>query len=164
MRTIKKVELRVTRMRLCERPEPYRKQMVSSSDIAPIAHSLLEGLEQEVVLVFHLDSRSRILSYHEAGRGGVHMAPTTTAEILRTTILAGAAGLILAHNHPSGDTSPSREDLAFTAQAIAVAKAIGIRVVDHVIVGREGHTSFCDLGILEGAERDSAKYKIGGPR
>jgi DNA repair protein RadC len=69
-------------------------------------------------------------------------------EILKRALLANAAGVILYHNHPSGDPSPSREDREFTRRLAAAAESVGLRLLDHIVVGREGCVSFREAGLM----------------
>jgi len=69
-------------------------------------------------------------------------------KILKRALLANAAGVILYHNHPSGDPSPSREDREFTRRLAAAAESVGLRLLDHIIVGREGCVSFREAGLM----------------
>lgn len=104
---------------------------------------------QERTGVLFLNARNRLLRDDpEIYRGTLDRAVVEPREILKRALLANAAGLILYHNHPSGDPSPSREDREFTRRLSAAAESVGLRLLDHVVVGREGCVSFREAGLL----------------
>ena len=76
------------------------------------------------------------------GVGTVDHAPVYPREVMRRALELGATALILVHNHPSGDPSPSTADIAMTTQIAALGKALNVVVHDHLVVGRQGHVSF----------------------
>jgi len=95
-----------------------------------------------------LDAKNRLVKDAETFHGTVTHAAVAPAPLFRQAILAGAAGVILYHNHPSGDPEPSPEDLATTKRFLAAGSEIGIEVKDHVIVGRGRWVSFHERGLL----------------
>jgi DNA repair protein RadC len=104
---------------------------------------------QERTGALYLNARNRLLKNDpEIYRGTLDRAVVEPREILKRALLARAAGLILYHNHPSGDPSPSREDREFTRRLAIAAEALGVRLLDHVVVGREGCVSFREAGLL----------------
>jgi DNA repair protein RadC len=104
---------------------------------------------QERTGALFLNARNRLLKNDpEIYRGTLDRAVVEPREILKRALLARAAGLILYHNHPSGDPSPSREDREFTRRLAAAAEALGVRLLDHVVVGRDGCVSFREAGLL----------------
>jgi DNA repair protein RadC len=80
--------------------------------------------------------------------GTIDHTPVYPREIVKRALELGASAVILAHNHPSGDPTPSRADIEMTRDVVDAAKALKITVHDHVIVGRSGHASFKALGLL----------------
>ncbi len=103
--------------------------------------------DQEVMGALFLDTRHRLLHERELFRGTLDRAAVEPRAILRQGLLVSAAGLLLFHTHPSGDPSPSAEDLAFTRRIDEAATIIGIRLLDHLIVGRPGrYTSLRERG------------------
>lgn len=95
-------------------------------------------LDQEVMGALYLDARHRLLGERELFRGALQRAVAEPRRILREGLLAGAAGCIVFHTHPSGDPSPSAEDLAFTRRLAEAGEAVGIRLVDHLVLGGQG--------------------------
>ncbi|MGQ0741871.1 MAG: JAB domain-containing protein, partial [Alphaproteobacteria bacterium] len=81
-------------------------------------------------------------------RGTVDHTPVYAREVVKRALELGATAMILVHNHPSGDPTPSRADISMTREVAAAAKALNIEVHDHLVVGRGGHASFKALGLL----------------
>lgn len=104
--------------------------------------------KEEVMGGLLLDAKNRLVKDAETFHGTVSHASVAPAPLFRQAILAGAAGVILYHNHPSGDPEPSPEDLATTQRFLAAGREIGIDVKDHVIVGRGRWVSFHERGLL----------------
>ena len=95
-------------------------------------------LDQEVFGALYLDTRNRQLGERELYRGALNRATVEPRRVLREGLLLGAAGCIVFHTHPSGDPSPSAEDLAFTRKLAEAGDAVGIRLVDHLVLGGVG--------------------------
>lgn len=103
--------------------------------------------DQEVLGALFLDTRNRLLGEQEVFRGALARAVAEPRQLLREGLLRGAAGLIVFHTHPSGDPTPSAEDLSFTRRLSEAGEAVGIRLVDHVILGALGRwTSLRERG------------------
>mgnify|MGYP000050084648 CR=1 FL=1 len=116
------------------------------------------GLEKEVFWVLHLDTKNNLKRPPEEISSGVlDAAIVHPREVFREAIRIAAASVILVHNHPSGDSSPSQEDLQITKQLVEAGRIIDIRVLDHIIIGnkdkdgqgRGGFTSFHESGLVE---------------
>jgi DNA repair protein RadC len=104
---------------------------------------------QERTGALFLNARNRLLKNDpEIYRGTLDRAVVEPREILRRALLGKAAGVILYHNHPSGDPTPSREDREFTRRLAAASESVGVRLIDHIVVGREGCVSFREAGLL----------------
>ncbi|MEM1022576.1 MAG: JAB domain-containing protein [Myxococcota bacterium] len=91
--------------------------------------------------VLSLDARSRVLGLSEVGRGTVSACLVHPREVFRPAIARGATHVVVLHNHPSGRPEPSPEDLALTKRLVEAGHLLGIPLVDHLVVGREGHCS-----------------------
>ena len=103
---------------------------------------------REVMGGLLLDAKNRLIHDEVVFRGGVTSASVQPGPLLRVAVLEGAAGLVLYHNHPSGDPTPSPEDRATTARFVAAGEAVGVPVRDHVVVGRGRWFSFRREGLL----------------
>ncbi len=151
MKTIQKIELRVSRVRIGEDGAEYGSKRVShAKDVAVIARALIGQASQELFLCFQLDVKNRVLGYVEVARGSVSSCSVAPRESFRAAIIAGASAVIFAHNHPSGDPTPSAEDVTITKRLYDCGKLLGIDVLDHVIVAEDRHFSFLDGGLLGG--------------
>src|SRR5262245_26123881 len=104
---------------------------------------------QERTGALFLNARNRLLRNDpDIYRGTLDRAVVEPREILRRALIGRAAAVILYHNHPSGDPTPSREDREFTRRLAAAAEAVGVRLLDHIVVGRDGAVSFRETGLL----------------
>lgn len=105
-----------------------------------------EGIEQFRVLF--LDKRNRLIADEVQQTGTVDHTPVYPREVIKRSLELGATAIILVHNHPSGDPSPSSADVQMTRQINEIARPLGITVHDHVIIGRSGHVSMKGLRLL----------------
>ena len=96
-----------------------------------------------------LDARQRLTAEILVAIGSLTACAVTPADVFRLLLREPAAGVIFVHNHPSGEPTPSREDVSLTERLRQAGALLGIKVLDHVIVGSEGHFSFLDSGLLE---------------
>ncbi len=104
---------------------------------------------QERTGALYLNARNRLLRDDpEIYRGTLDRAVVEPREILKRALLANAAGVILYHNHPSGDPAPSREDREFTRRLASAAESVGLRLLDHIVVGHGGCVSFREAGLM----------------
>jgi DNA repair protein RadC len=94
--------------------------------------------EQEVLGALYLDVRNRLLAERELYRGTLSRAAVEPRRVLQEGLLIGAAGCVVFHNHPSGDPTPSAEDLAFTRRLAEAGEIVGVRLVDHLVLGGPG--------------------------
>lgn len=104
-----------------------------------------EGKEHFITL--HLDGKSRINCYETVSIGSLNQSIVHPREVFKTALLSNAAAIILIHNHPSGDPAPSNEDRNITARLKECGDLIGIKVLDHIIIG-DGYYSFVEKGLL----------------
>lgn len=109
---------------------------------------ILNTLEQEVFGCLFLDNRNRIITYLELFKGSIASATIHPREVVREALRFNAAAVIFAHNHPSGESTPSVADRNITARLKSALNLIDVRVIDHIIVGFEGCTSLAEEGVL----------------
>ncbi len=116
--------------------------------VAAWALPRLTELEHEEVWVLCVDARATLSATFQVGRGGVHGCALLPRDILTPVVREGAAGFVLVHNHPSGDPTPSPEDLELTRNVFQAAATISVPLLDHVVVARGGAESFVDRGLM----------------
>jgi DNA repair protein RadC len=122
-----------------------RKPRASSPEEAStIARQLIPDDDREHFGLLLLDSQNGVNAYHEVSVGSLNASIVHPREVFRAAILGGAAHLILVHNHPSGDTTPSKEDVHLTRQLVEGARLLGLKIHDHVILGN-GSGDFLSL-------------------
>jgi DNA repair protein RadC len=121
----------------------------SSRTLNEIAKELLADAATERFLVFFLDTKNRILGFNEASVGSLSLSVVHPRDIFRIAVLKGANAVVFAHNHPSGDPAPSGEDRECTKRLIRAGEILGIRVLDHIIIGDEQYYSFADAGMMD---------------
>jgi DNA repair protein RadC len=113
----------------------------SSGDVYRRLRPRLARRRHEIFLALLLNARNQVLREEVVARGTVTDAPAHPREAFAAAVREGAAGVIFAHNHPSGDPSPSPADIALTHRLVAAGELLGIPVLDHVIIAREGFVS-----------------------
>lgn len=104
---------------------------------------------REVLRVLYLDARLALLTDEIAGIGSIRQVPAYPREIIRRALEIGAAAVIPVHNHPSGDPTPSPEDIELTHRLAGVARELDLQVPDHLIVTQSGWASLRSLGLME---------------
>jgi DNA repair protein RadC len=125
------------------------KQKINSApDVVSIIMPHMRDLKTEVFKVVYLNSNHRIIEISDAAIGTVNQAMPIVREIIHAALQKFAAAIICVHNHPSANIEPSLEDKKFTQELSAAGKLMGIKVLDHIIIGDDTHYSFADQGIM----------------
>ena len=133
-------------------PTTWDRQVRQSRDVAEFMAPLAAGLDREYFWCLALDGKNRASSLHVISVGSLTAALVHPREVFKPAILGNAAAVILVHNHPSGDPTPSAEDLALTRRLCEVGDLVGIKVLDHIVLGDGGSfRSLADEGLLGGA-------------
>jgi DNA repair protein RadC len=109
--------------------------------------SFLNNETKEYFYTLHLDGKNRICCIDQVSVGSLNQSIVHPREVFKTALLSSAAALILIHNHPTGDPSPSREDLEITRRLREAGELLGVKVLDHIIIG-ETYLSFVSQGLL----------------
>ena len=135
---------------LAERWQPDERPAVASPRDAVLLLERLRSRRAEEVVVILLDARQRPLGVESVAVGSVNASRLQPRDVFATALRCGAVSVILGHNHPSGDPSPSRADRLVTAQIRAAGEMLGVNVLDHVIIARRGHHSFRDTENWDG--------------
>lgn len=118
-------------------PGVTRPTLQSPAAAADYIYTRLIWEPSEALWVLCLNSRNVVVAAVEVSRGSVGSAPVAINEIFRSAILSNARAIIIVHNHPSGDPSPSPEDIAVTRNIVDAGRLINIDVLDHIIIGRD---------------------------
>ncbi len=135
-----KAALELGRRLLSSQPEE-RVVVKSPEDIANILQAEMAFLGQEELKVVLLNSKNQVMGIPEVYRGSVHTSLIRTGELFQEAVRQNCPALIIVHNHPSGDPTPSPEDIAVTEQAVAAGKLLDIEVLDHIIIGQQRYVS-----------------------
>jgi DNA repair protein RadC len=125
-----------------------RPPLRSPADVAAAIGGRLADLAVEELHVLILDSQHRMARDVTVTRGLLNSSPVHAREVFREAIAEAAAAVVLVHNHPSGDPTPSADDVRVTAELVAAGRVVDIPVYDHVIIGRLGYVSFAEQGLL----------------
>jgi DNA repair protein RadC len=134
--------------------EKMRNKDVLSSPQAVLdfARVKLAGLPHEAFMVIFLNAKNKVLDYKVLQEGTVDRAVIYPRRMVEEALAHHAAGIILVHNHPSGDSEPSPEDKQLTRSLTEAARTIDLRVLDHIIVGKEGYCSFLESRLMPMSE------------
>ncbi|MDA1196131.1 MAG: DNA repair protein RadC, partial [Planctomycetota bacterium] len=120
-----------------------------SAEIFASFHERLRDLRKERFITVLLDGKNRVLREDLVSEGILTASLVHPREVFGPAIRAAAGGVVLVHNHPSGDPEPSAEDVEVTRRLCAVGELVGIRVLDHVIIGDGRYVSFLERGMID---------------
>lgn len=134
---------------LKEEGAPKRPTLLSAGAAYELVRGRLEHLDHEELLVIAVNAKHRLIDVDNVSKGTLTSTLVNPREVFRSAMRLGAWGVILAHNHPSGDPHPSREDRVATRRLIEAGDLLGIHVLDHVIVGERRFVSLRDEGLVD---------------
>ncbi len=143
-------ELRVVcRLRRYSGPSIPTLHLCSPADMAAIFHALLGSESVEVCGLLCLSTRMQVIAYHELSRGTLDMSCVHPREVFKAALLANAASVVLGHNHPSGDPTPSQDDRLLTRRLAEAGSILGVELSDHIVVCFiDRYWSFRESGLL----------------
>lgn len=124
------------------------RALTSPKEVFSHLQALLAGYEHEVFALLMLDSQHRVIAFEEVFRGTLDGASVYPREIVKIALEHNAAAMILVHNHPSGDPEPSQADRILTSKLKDALSLVGVRTLDHIVVGHEGCKSLAEQGCL----------------
>ena len=130
-----------------------RIEITSPEAAAEILVPLMQGLDREHCVTLNLDTRHRLLATTTVSIGSVDHTFMSPREVFRDALLRGASAVVVAHNHPSGDASPSRDDEAVTRRLSKAGDLVGVDVLDHMVIGHGTWTSLARRGLLLDEDR-----------
>jgi len=144
--------LKVTFEEVNEECPEYMLQKVSitNSEIVADLFTHLRVEAKEHFIVLHTDSKNKVICQDNVAVGSLNATVVHPREVFKSALLSSASGIVLIHNHPSGDPMPSKEDIAITKRLSECGDLLGIRVLDHIIVGDPKHFSFRNHGLISG--------------
>jgi DNA repair protein RadC len=131
----------------CVMQNETHRRITSPLDVYRLSMDLV-SLYQEYFVVFFLNTKNRVLGRKTIFIGSLNTAIVHPREVFREAIQQSSAAIICVHNHPSGDPSPSHEDIEITRRLVETGRIIGIDVLDHVIVARDGFVSLKEKGMI----------------
>lgn len=124
-----------------------RAKVTTSQDVHNLVSAEMAYLDQEHMRVILLNTRSDVMGIRDVYKGTVNSAAIRVAEVLRPAVRENSPRMVIVHNHPSGDPMPSAEDVLVTRQIRTCAEMMDIELVDHVIIGTQGHVSLKEKGL-----------------
>ena len=125
------------------------RSICGPADAAVVLHQIIGDYDREAFAVLLVDAKHHVIGVHIAGVGTLDSAQTGPRQVFRAAILAGAKAVILGHNHPSGDPTPSSADLHLTRRLTKAGALLGIPVLDHIIIGESSHVSLRKRGEID---------------
>jgi DNA repair protein RadC len=143
LKAVREAALRLMRSELQERPVVGSWDKLVDYCTAHIAHGKVEEFH-----ILFLDRKNVLIKHEQQQRGTIDHTPVYPREVVKRALELQASALILVHNHPSGDPTPSQADIAVTRDIVKAAQPLGVTVHDHLIIGRGRHTSLRDLGLI----------------
>jgi DNA repair protein RadC len=120
----------------------------SSREVFDFFSPLVKGMKRECFWNLLLDGKNRILRMLRVSEGSLTSSIVHPREVFRPAVIEAAAGVLFVHNHPSGEPTPSREDIEITRRLVETGKILGIRVLDHIVIGDYRYFSFTDNGMM----------------
>ena len=125
-----------------------RHALSSWQDVITYCRTSMAFAEKEQFRLLFLDKRNQLIADEVQQTGTVDHTPVYPREVIKRALELSATAIILVHNHPSGDPTPSQADIRMTKSIVDIAKPLGIAVHDHIIVGKNGHTSLKGMGLI----------------
>jgi len=143
LRLVRAAAVRLMRGEVLERPV-----LSSWSQVLDYCRASMGFETKEQFRILFLDKRNQIIADEVQQTGTVDHTPVYVREVVKRALELSSTAIVLVHNHPSGDPTPSRADIEMTKQIVTAAKPLGVLVHDHIIVGKQGHASFRGLGLI----------------
>lgn len=129
--------------------EVFKRPVLSSwKEVLNYCRAAMAYENKEQFRILFLDKRNQMIADEVQQRGTIDHTPVYVREVVKRALELSASALVLVHNHPSGDPTPSRADIEMTKEIVAAAKPLGVVIHDHIIVGKQGHASFRNLGLI----------------
>jgi len=130
-----------------ERPDDP-PSIITPKDVHTLLAPEMSGLAQEQIRVLLLDTKNKVVGQRVVYQGNISSAIVRPAEVLRPAVVEAVPSIIVSHNHPSGDPTPSPEDVACTRELSQAAKLLGVELLDHVVIGGKRFVSLKERGLM----------------
>ncbi|MEZ5827860.1 MAG: DNA repair protein RadC [Hyphomicrobiales bacterium] len=143
IKLVRAAALRLMRGEVLERPV-----LASWGQVLDYCRAAMGFESKEQFRILFLDKRNQVIADEVQQEGTVDHTPVYVREVVKRALELSATAIVLVHNHPSGDPTPSRADIEMTKQIVTAAKPLGVVVHDHIIVGKQGHASLKGLGLI----------------
>ncbi len=143
LKLVRAASLRLMRAQILEKPV-----LSSWQHVIDYCHAVMAYETREQFRILFLDKKNKLIADEVQSEGTVDHTPVYVREVVKRALEISATAIILVHNHPSGDPTPSRADIDMTQMIKSAAQPLGIALHDHIIIGREGHKSFRGLGLI----------------
>jgi DNA repair protein RadC len=140
--------IRAAALRLVQGEVLERPVLSSWQQVLDYCRAAMGFEAKEQFRILFLDKRNQMIADEVQQKGTVDHTPVYVREVVKRALELSATAIVLVHNHPSGDPTPSRADIEMTRQIVAAAKPLGVLVHDHIIVGKQGHASLRGLGLI----------------
>jgi DNA repair protein RadC len=147
LKTVQAAALLMQKQDITEKPV-----LASWKSVLAYCHSVMAHEPIEQFRLLFLDTKNALIADEKQSQGTVNHTPVYVREVAKRALALDASAVIMAHNHPSGDPSPSRDDIEMTKAVKVALEKIGIQLHDHIIIGRKGHVSLRSLGYIDGAQ------------
>lgn len=144
---IREIQVKFRKKRVSD-DSPVNRPILDPEDLVEIFRGMQDESKEKLVVV-SLDSQLKILAFEIVCIGGLNVVHAKKAEIVRTPIILQAHRMVLIHNHPAGDPTPSDDDKSNTQSLVSFCDELGIPLVDHIIIGDGNYFSFAEQGLIE---------------
>lgn len=134
--------------RLLRQKTGLRRKITSMEDVVSYYRPYLRDLKKEVFKVMLLDCRNKLIKETTISEGSLNASVVHPREVVKEIIRESAAAVIFVHNHPSGEPKPTREDIEITDRLVKVCTLVGVKVLDHIIIGDDNYVSLVDEGLI----------------
>jgi len=125
-----------------------RKKIKSKDDIADFLRPYFDGADREKAVILLLDAGNSVIGLHELSVGGMTSTTIDVRNVMKVALLANATGIVMAHNHPSGNPEPSRADIKITRSIRDAGNTMDIKLLDHIVIGDSLSTSLRERGVI----------------
>lgn len=133
---------------LCNRKKPEKIDQISGpNDIYKVCKDM-QNFDREVLRLICLNTKNHIIAIKDLFKGGVSTSIVDMRVLLREALRVGSTAIIIVHNHPSGDPTPSREDMNITQKLDTACKYMDLRLLDHLVIGKDDYVSFSEKGAI----------------